>query len=114
MHPEARPTATARTERRPRRIPPRRHRPKPPQARQADPGAGVDRCDLKRRGAHEHDRDRRFPPPQYFKTDFFNGIAPKPSFIDNLAEMCTGHTKTLCGPPAITRRAGWVAASGTL
>src|SRR5438067_7304515 len=43
-------------------------------ARQADPGAGVDRCDLKRRGAHEHDRDRRFPPPQYFKTDFFNGI----------------------------------------
>ena len=73
-HPEARSAAITWAERRPRRIPPRRHRPKPPQARQADPGAGVDRCDLKRRGAHEHDRDRRFPPPQYFKTDFFNGI----------------------------------------
>src|SRR5438046_2068196 len=60
--------------RRPRRIPPRRHRPKPPQARHADPNANADLSNLRRRAAHEHGRDRRSPPPQYFKTDFFNGI----------------------------------------
>ena len=36
-HPQARPTATTRSERRPRRVPPRRHRPEPTQARQAHP-----------------------------------------------------------------------------
>src|SRR5437868_11731948 len=45
-HPETRSAAITRPERRPRRIPPRRHRPKPPQARQADPGAGAARRDL--------------------------------------------------------------------
>jgi hypothetical protein len=58
---------------------PRRHRTKPPQARQADPGANTALSDLRRRAAHEHHRDRRSPPPQYFKIDFFNGIAPKRS-----------------------------------
>ena len=42
-HPEARSPAITRAERRPRRVPPRRHRPEPPEARQADPGAGADR-----------------------------------------------------------------------
>src|SRR5438045_4034676 len=76
-HLETRSAAITRPKRRPRRIPPRRHRPKPPQARHADPNANADLSNLRRRAAHEHGRDRRSPPPQYFKTDFFNGIAPK-------------------------------------
>src|SRR5438045_6926088 len=79
-HLETRSAAITRPKRRPRRIPPRRHRPKPPQARHADPNANADLSNLRRRAAHEHGRDRRSPPPQYFKTDFFNGIAPFPSF----------------------------------
>src|SRR5947207_13957321 len=75
-HLETRSAAITRPKRRPRRIPPRRHRPKPPQARHADPNANADLSNLSRRAAHEHSRDRRAPPPQYFKTDFFNGIAP--------------------------------------
>src|SRR5215472_7251094 len=39
-HPEARPAAITRAKWRPRRVPSRRHRPKPSQARQADPSAG--------------------------------------------------------------------------
>src|SRR5438094_1963430 len=73
-HLETRSAAITRPKRRPRRIPPRRHRPKPPQARHADPNANADLSNLRRRAAHEHGRDRRSPPPQYFKTDFFNGI----------------------------------------
>src|SRR5204862_4024211 len=76
-HPETRSAAITRAERRPRRIPPRRHRPKSPQARHADPNANADLSNLRRRAAHEHGRDRRSPPPQYFKTDFFNGIDPE-------------------------------------
>src|SRR5213595_645189 len=76
-HLETRSAAITRPKRRPRRIPPRRHRPKPPQARHADPNANADLSNLRRRAAHEHGRDRRSPPPQYFKTDFFNGIDPK-------------------------------------
>ena len=41
-HPEARPPATTRTERRPRRVPPRSRRPEPPQTRKADPDANAD------------------------------------------------------------------------
>src|SRR5947207_4772069 len=79
-HLETRSAAITRPKRRPRRIPPRRHRPKPPQARHADPNANADLSNLRRRAAHEHGRDRRSPPPQYFKTDFFNGIAPFRTF----------------------------------
>ena len=79
-HPETRSAAITRAERRPRRIPPRSHRSKPPQARHADPNANADLSNLRRHAAHEHGRDRRSPPPQYFKTDFFNGIAPQPPF----------------------------------
>src|SRR5947208_1026681 len=86
-HPETRSAAITRPERRPRRIPPRRHRPKPPQARHADPNANADLSNLRRRAAHEHGRDRRSPPPQYFKTDFFNGIAPFRTLI--LSTCCT-------------------------
>src|SRR5207237_3830546 len=81
-HLETRSAAITRPKRRPRRIPPRRHRPKPPQARHADPNANADLSNLRRRAAHEHGRDRRSPPPQYFKTDFFNGIAPRRPFPD--------------------------------
>src|SRR5207248_8088535 len=38
-HPEARPPAIARTERRPRRVPPCRYGPKPQETRQAHPNA---------------------------------------------------------------------------
>src|SRR5204863_6443828 len=79
-HLETRSAAITRPKRRPRRIPPRRHRPKPPQARHADPNANADLSNLRRRAAHEHGRDRRSPPPQYFKTDFFNSLAPKQPF----------------------------------
>src|SRR5439155_5571104 len=79
-HPETRSAAITRPKRRPRRIPPRRHRPKPPQARHADPNANADLSNLRRRAAHEHGRDRRSPPPQYFKTDFFNGIGHEGRF----------------------------------
>src|SRR4029077_17886510 len=58
-HPEARSAAITRAERRPRRGPPRRHRPKPPQARHADPGAGADRSHLRRCGPRRRGRDRR-------------------------------------------------------
>src|SRR6266513_546474 len=81
-HLETRSAAITRPKRRPRRIPPRRHRPKPPQARHADPNANADLSNLRRRAAHEHGRDRRSPPPQYFKTDFFNGIAPQPTLTE--------------------------------
>src|SRR5437868_9151409 len=79
-HPETRSAAITRAERRPRRVPPRSHRSKPPQARHADPNANADLSNLRRRAAHEHGRDRRSPPPQYFKTDFFNGIGQKRNF----------------------------------
>src|SRR5438105_5532991 len=80
-HLETRSAAITRPKRRPRRIPPRRHRPKPPQARHADPNANADLSNLRRRAAHEHGRDRRSPPPQYFKTDFFNGIGQLPALL---------------------------------
>src|SRR5947208_8026015 len=91
-HPETRSAAITRPERRPRRIPPRRHRPKPPQARHADPNANADLSNLRRRAAHEHGRDRRSPPPQYFKTDFFNGIGQN----QPIANQCTSES----GPKA--------------
>src|SRR5262249_6301954 len=72
-HPQARSAAIARAEWRPRRIPPRRHRPKPPQARQADPSAVANRRELRRRDAY-----RRAPAIRAAtltsKPDFFNGI----------------------------------------
>src|SRR5437588_12957305 len=84
-HPETRSAAITRAKRRPRRIPPRSHRSKPPQARHADPNANADLSNLRRHAAHEHGRDRRSPPPQYFKTDFFNGIAPQLPFTELLS-----------------------------
>ena len=45
---EARSVAITRTKRRPRRVPPRRHCPKPPQARHADPNANADLSNVKR------------------------------------------------------------------
>src|SRR5207248_4386896 len=86
-HLETRSAAITRPKRRPRRIPPRRHRPKPPQARHADPNANADLSNLRRRAAHEHGRDRRSPPPQYFKTDFFNGIDGKRSLEISTARL---------------------------
>src|SRR5438874_12579742 len=90
-HLETRSAAITRPKRRPRRIPPRRHRPKPPQDGHAEPNANADLSNLRRRAAHEHGRDRRSPPPQYFKTDFFNGIAPcrslpGPTLVEGRAE----------------------------
>ena len=52
------------------------HRTKPPQTRHADPGAGADRSDLRRRGAHRRGRPADPHRGDYFKPDFFNGIAP--------------------------------------
>src|SRR5438045_4217024 len=89
-HPEIRSAAITRAERRPRRIPPRRYRPKPPQDRHADPNANADLSNLRRRAAHEHGRDRRSPPPQYFKTDFFNGIGHHQSFSSIATNFCKG------------------------
>src|SRR5207237_10266747 len=89
-HRETRSAAITRPKRRPRRSPPRRHRPKPPQARHADPNANADLSNLRRRAAHEHGRDRRSPPPQYFKTDFFNGIGHHQSFSSIATNFCKG------------------------
>src|SRR5437773_1341372 len=88
-HLETRSAAITRPKRRPRRIPPRRHRPKPPQARHADPNANADLSNLRRRAAHEHGRDRRSPPPQYFKTDFFNGIGQIQPSVTGLTLFCS-------------------------
>src|SRR5207248_6472809 len=86
-HSEARSAPTTRAERRPRQVPPRRDRSEPPQTRQADPNANADLSNLRRRAAHEHGRDRRSPPPQYFKTDFFNGIDGKRSLEISTARL---------------------------
>ena len=64
-HPAARPIAATRTQRSPRRVPPRRHRPEPSQARQADPAGRAGRPRLKERSPHRHltttDRAARQP-----------------------------------------------------
>src|SRR5205823_12798342 len=73
-HPEARSAAITWAERRPRRIPPRRHRPKPPQARQADPGAGAARRDLTIQALTGEAATAEPRRCDYFKPDFFNGI----------------------------------------
>src|SRR5207237_3499893 len=87
-HRETRSAAITRPKRRPRRSPPRRHRPKPPQARHADPNANADLSNLRRHAAHEHGRDRRSPPPQYFKTDFFNGIGQNRKRATQTVSVC--------------------------
>src|SRR3546814_3190267 len=46
-HPEARPASPSRSERSPRRVPPRRHRQEPPQNGQASSDAGPGSCRLK-------------------------------------------------------------------
>lgn len=50
-HPQARPATPPRFQRRPRRVPPRRHRPEPEKAGQADPRSGADLGHLSLRGA---------------------------------------------------------------
>src|SRR5205814_5051567 len=55
-------------------FPSRRHRPKPPQARDADPGAGADLSNLRRGACYRRERDRRSRHRNYSKPDFFNGI----------------------------------------
>src|SRR5437868_11904827 len=77
-HLETRSAAITRPKRRPRRIPPRRHRPKPPQARHADPGANAERRDLRRRVYHPRPPDRRPRHRDYFKPDFFTAIGATP------------------------------------
>jgi hypothetical protein len=69
--------AITRTERCPRRVPPRRRRPKPPQARQANPDAAADPGDV--RGRADHFATAAADPRRhdYFKADFFNTIRRK-------------------------------------
>ncbi|CAA9304365.1 MAG: Mobile element protein, partial [uncultured Microvirga sp.] len=57
-HPEPRPAAPERSQRRPRRVPPRRHRPEPQEARQADPDAHAS-PGVRLRAAHLQDHGRR-------------------------------------------------------
>jgi len=47
---------------------------KPPQARQADPGAGANLSSLSRRTRHPRPLFRRPGHHNYFKLDFFNAI----------------------------------------
>lgn len=76
-HPEARPPPPQGTKWRKRRVPPRRHRPEPPQNGQADPdaAAGAGRIDQPRPLVPIH-RQRRLLP----KADFFNTIRPSQIF----------------------------------
>ena len=67
-HPEARSVAITRAERCPRRVPSRRHRTEPPQARQADPGAGAGRSDLRRQADRWRTRQPRALPPRSLQT----------------------------------------------
>ena len=68
-HPGAPSAAITRTERCTRRIPPRRHRTKPPQAGQAVPGAAADLSNLRRCAFHQRYRDRQ-PSCDYFQPNF--------------------------------------------
>src|SRR5205085_5096319 len=71
---EARSVAITRTKRRPRRVPPRRHCPKPPQARHADPNANADLSNVKRHHRSSAFSRMRHRHRDYLKSDFFNDI----------------------------------------
>src|SRR3954449_10840509 len=73
-HPEARSPAPARSKRRQRRVPPRRHRPKLPQDGQTDHDVASASPRLKGQGI---DRSRRARQELAPITDFFNRIRPK-------------------------------------
>ena len=90
-HSEARPIATTRTERCPRRVPPRCHRPEPPEARQTHPNArsqnGVKRTDLVRLHA-------TIAPSLAPVTDFFNEICQKGTFAAARRVSLVRHTRS--------------------
>src|SRR5438045_1097007 len=72
--PEARPPAIARTERRPRRVPPRRDRSEPPQTRQADPDAVAALSDVRQQSLLDLGHSPTPGCRDHSKADFFNEI----------------------------------------
>src|SRR5471032_2005689 len=86
-HPQARSPAPKRSEWCKGRVPPGRHGPEPPQARQADPDAAA-RHGRVRSGVTSH-RDHT-PRPLSLKTDLVNTISAKLSFIVPSAKVCSG------------------------
>src|SRR5204862_7483958 len=76
-HPEARPPAIARTERRPRRVPPRRDRSEPPQTRQADPNTRANPGVRSRARATPTDIEAAPGPAQTFSTKSAESGPPK-------------------------------------
>jgi NAD(P)-dependent dehydrogenase (short-subunit alcohol dehydrogenase family) len=70
-----------------RRVPPRGHRPKPPQARHADPGARADRSELRRGVAHRRGRDRRSAPPRLLQTRLLQRYRPLTNLGDGLSNQ---------------------------
>jgi hypothetical protein len=107
-HLEARPAAITRTERCPRRVPPRRRRPKPPKARQADPGTAADPGDVRVAPITALQRPPIRAATIFFKADFFNTIRRFQPFV----RAGTGSQAADHGPPTkpplpiIARRRG--------
>ena len=75
-HPEARPPATTRTERRPRRVPPRSRRPEPPQTRKTDPDAGAE-TGMKGKRLRSSAIDKRQPRRQHLTSSTISAQKPK-------------------------------------
>src|SRR6056297_2602861 len=82
-HSPPRPAASPRTQRRQRRVPPRRNRPEPPEARQTDPRDARPGLSTGRRNT----RPRSDRAPQF---DFFNTISPSQTSKKDAAFVAMG------------------------